>query len=156
MIRIDEESDSSSLAQKMKKSHLKHQDSSRESNLSNISISEMTNVYLYVRYTHRIWNLLCGKCLTLGNPNNSPKDAHDRDLSSNLYLPTCLIWGKFLVFFSLSLSFFAVPRSMRDLNFPNQGSDACPLQWKRGLPTTGLPGKSWGKFLKHPGSVSSR
>ena len=26
--------------------------------------------------------------------------------------------------------------------FPDQGSNPCPLQWKHGVPTTGLPGKS--------------
>ena len=31
--------------------------------------------------------------------------------------------------------------------FPDQGSNPCPLQWKRGVLTTGLPGKSVGHFI---------
>ena len=37
--------------------------------------------------------------------------------------------------------FLVALRSMR--NFPNQGSNLCPLQCKCGLLTTGPPGKFW-------------
>ena len=36
--------------------------------------------------------------------------------------------------------FFAIPRGM--WNFPDQGLNPCPLQWKRGVLSTGPPGKS--------------
>ena len=33
--------------------------------------------------------------------------------------------------------------------FPEQGSDSCPLQYKHGVPTTGPPGKFPRKYTKH-------
>ena len=39
-------------------------------------------------------------------------------------------------------SFLAVPRGMRGSLFPDQGSNLCPLRWKRRVSTTGPPGKS--------------
>ena len=38
--------------------------------------------------------------------------------------------------------FLAIPHSMRDLSSPDQRLNPCPLQWKHGVLTTGLPGKS--------------
>ena len=40
------------------------------------------------------------------------------------------------------LIFFASPRGMGDLSSPTPGIEAVPLQWKFGVLTTGLPGKS--------------
>ena len=34
-------------------------------------------------------------------------------------------------------------------NFPNQGSNLCPLKWKHGVSSTGPPGKSVLYFLIH-------
>ena len=46
-------------------------------------------------------------------------------------------------FLSFSSFFFFFGHSMRHGgNFPNQRSNACPLQWKHGVLTTGPPGKS--------------
>ena len=39
-----------------------------------------------------------------------------------------------------------MPRSMQDLKFPDQGSNPCPQQWKRGALTTGLPGNPPASF----------
>ena len=57
---------------------------------------------------------------------------------------TCIIshhlhnnpWKVSTIFFS----FLATPLGM--WNFPDQGSNPCPLQWKHGVLTTGPPGKS--------------
>ena len=38
--------------------------------------------------------------------------------------------------------FLAMPHGMWDLKFPNQKVNLCPLQWKHGVLTTRLPGKS--------------
>ena len=38
--------------------------------------------------------------------------------------------------------FLATQRGVWDLMFPDQGSNPHPLQWKHGVLTTGLPGKS--------------
>ena len=38
--------------------------------------------------------------------------------------------------------FLAMLRGMQDLSSPDQGLILCPLQWKLGALTTGLPGKS--------------
>ena len=40
--------------------------------------------------------------------------------------------------------FLAVPRGLWDLNFPNQGWNPRPLQWKHRVLTTVLPHKSPG------------
>ena len=45
----------------------------------------------------------------------------------------------FVCFF---LFVFATLHGIWDPKFPDQGVNPCPLQWKRGVPTTGLPGKS--------------
>ena len=37
--------------------------------------------------------------------------------------------------------FLAVPHSMKDLKFPNQGSNLHPVHWRHGVLTTGSPGK---------------
>ena len=34
--------------------------------------------------------------------------------------------------------------------YPNQGINSHPLQWKHGILTTGRPGKSWPSLLKRP------
>ena len=47
----------------------------------------------------------------------------------------------FISFFFFFL-FLAVPRGLRESQFPNQGSNSCPVQWKCGVLTTGLPGNS--------------
>ena len=40
--------------------------------------------------------------------------------------------------------FFPFGRTTR--NFPDHGSNPCPLQWKRGVLTAGPPGKSYFKI----------
>ena len=40
-----------------------------------------------------------------------------------------------LLFVSVTL------HGIQDPKFPDQGVNLCPLKWKRGVPTTGLPGK---------------
>ena len=53
-----------------------------------------------------------------------------------------LLWiGKCFIlpyFFQLIKLFLATPHSMQ--NFPDQGSNPCPLHWKHGVLTTGPPG----------------
>ena len=46
--------------------------------------------------------------------------------------------------------FLAIPHSMQDLLFPNQGLNPGSLQWKRGVPATGPPGKSLEAVLGAP------
>ena len=49
------------------------------------------------------------------------------------------LFKKYL-FIYLFIYFLATPCSMRDLKFPDQGSNPHPLKWKRGVLTTGPPG----------------
>ena len=52
-------------------------------------------------------------------------------------------FGVFLVFLNFILFFLAMPHARHALSqFPDQGLNPCPLQWKSGVLTTGLPGKS--------------
>ena len=61
------------------------------------------------------------------------------------YIPRSGIAGSY----GNSLFFFFTRRTawLAGSQFPDQGSNQCPLQWKRGFLTTGLPGKSHGNSI---------
>ena len=61
------------------------------------------------------------------------------------YLP---VYNKVFFFFFLSF-FFCCPVQHVGSYFPYQGSNLCPLHWKRGLLTTGPPGKSLKQGFNH-------
>ena len=81
----------------------------------------------------------------------SPLEAHGcLGLCSVDHMGSTPITSLFLKFIYL---FMATPRSTQ--NFPNQGSNPCPLHWKRGVLTTGPPGKSTNHFFSVRVSTSS-
>ena len=56
-------------------------------------------------------------------------------------------WLALLFIYFKILSIFGHTTRHEEL-LPDQGSNLCPLQWKRGVLTTGPPGKSWLVLLK--------
>lgn len=72
---------------------------------------------------------------------NSPEwddTSHMVPLGTRLFDRRPLLLA-FCSLFSVLFCFLAMPRSKG--NFPSQGSDFCPLQWKHEFLTTGAPGK---------------
>ena len=74
----------------------------------------------------------------LGSAKGSGRalDAHlcHNHSSSVLPIPYIVLLGKIFFFFGHAMQHAGS-------SFPDQGSNLCPLQWKHGVLTTGLPGK---------------
>ena len=66
-------------------------------------------------------------------------------------------WKRIQLKYQLFLLFFllAVRHSMWDLSFPDQGWNPWPLQWKRGVLTTGPPGIPYFSYSKVISSLTT-
>ena len=77
--------------------------------------------------------------------SHNPRKCLCRFLTDYLVL---LSWGEGLVLFCLVCAM-----GLWDLKFPNQGSNPCPLKWKHGALTAGLPGNLQGVGGQIPGLI---
>ena len=84
---------------------------------------------------------LAGGFLTTASPGKSSDSQFLKVIVTIrywLYSPCCTIYPCSLFYL------FTFDRTAQHVGsqFPNQGSNPCPLQWKHGVLTTGPPGKS--------------